>query len=92
MPVISRTIASMTGRAVSIRWGRTYLSKSIPFSAGNDWTRCCSATVNTPRRWTHEEIAEQVGANVLRSPAHVVLLKATDSFADGGFDFSLGFS
>ena len=38
----------------------------------------------------HEEIAEQVGVNVLGSPAHVVLLEATDSFANGGFDFSLG--
>ena len=38
-----------------------------------------------------EEIAEQVGVNVLRSPAHIVLLKATNSFTNGGFDFSLGF-
>ena len=38
----------------------------------------------------HEEIAEQVGINVLGPPAHVVLLKATDSFTNGGLDFSLG--
>ena len=39
----------------------------------------------------HEEIAEQVGVNVLGAPAHVVLLKATNSFTNGGFDFSLCF-
>ena len=39
----------------------------------------------------HEEIAEQMGANVLRSPAHVVLLEAANTFTNGGFDFSLGF-
>jgi hypothetical protein len=38
----------------------------------------------------HQEIAEEVGVDVLRSPAHVVLLEATDSLADGGFDLSLG--
>ena len=38
----------------------------------------------------HEEITEQVGANVLRSSAHVILFEATNSFTNGGFDFSLG--
>jgi hypothetical protein len=37
----------------------------------------------------HEEILEQVGLNVLGSPAHVILFEATDPRADGGFDFSL---
>jgi hypothetical protein len=37
----------------------------------------------------HEEIAEQMGANVLRSPAHVVLLEAANAFTNCGFDFSL---
>jgi hypothetical protein len=36
----------------------------------------------------HEEITEQVGVDVLGTPAHVVLLEATDSFANGGFEFS----
>jgi hypothetical protein len=48
MPVTSWTIASRSGRAVSSRWVRTCLSKSLPFSAGNDLTRCCSAAVRTP--------------------------------------------
>jgi hypothetical protein len=39
----------------------------------------------------HEEIAEQVGVNVLGASAHVVLLEATHSFTNGGFNFSLGF-
>ncbi len=51
-PVTSWTIASRTGRAVSIRWVRTCLSRSLPFSAGNDLTSCCSAAVKTPRRRT----------------------------------------
>ena len=39
----------------------------------------------------HEQIADQVGVDVLGSPAHVFLLEAADPFADGGFDFSLRF-
>ena len=39
---------------------------------------------------THDqEIAEQVGVNVLGAPTHVILLEATDSFTNGGFDLSL---
>ena len=36
----------------------------------------------------HEEIIEQVGVNALGTPAHVVPLKATNSFTNGGFEFS----
>ena len=36
----------------------------------------------------HEEIAQQMGVNVLRAPAHVVLLKTTDSLRNSGFHFS----
>ncbi len=39
----------------------------------------------------HEQIAGQMGVNVLRPPAHILLLEATDAFADSGFDFTLGF-
>jgi len=39
----------------------------------------------------YEEIAEQVGVNVLWPSAHVLLLKMTNALADGGLDFSLGF-
>ena len=89
-PVTFSTIASRTGRAVSIRWVRTCFSKSRPFSAGSDLTKCCSAAVKTPWRRTTRKIPEQVGVDVLGAPAHVILLEATDSLADGSFDLSLG--
>jgi hypothetical protein len=34
----------------------------------------------------HQEVAEQVGADVLGPPAHVFLFEAAHPFADGGFD------
>ena len=37
-----------------------------------------------------EEMAEQVGVNVLGTTAHIVLLEARDSLTNGGFDFSHG--
>ena len=39
----------------------------------------------------HQNIIDQVGANVLGTAAHVVLLKAANPFTDGGFDFTLCF-
>lgn len=39
----------------------------------------------------HEEAADQVGADVFGTAAHVFLLEAAHSFADGGFDLALGF-
>ena len=38
-----------------------------------------------------EEIAEQVGVDVIGASAHVIVLEATDCFADGGLDLSVGF-
>jgi hypothetical protein len=38
-----------------------------------------------------DNVVDQVGANVLGTPAHVFLTKATDPFGDGRFDFSLRF-
>jgi hypothetical protein len=43
-----------------------------------------------PMKANDEEIAKQVGVDVLGTPTHVILLEATDSLADGGFDLSLG--
>jgi hypothetical protein len=37
----------------------------------------------------HEQVAEQMGVDVLGSPAHEILLEATDSVANRGFDFTL---
>jgi hypothetical protein len=39
----------------------------------------------------HKHIADQVRANILGSAAHVVLLEASDSLANSGFNFALGF-
>jgi hypothetical protein len=39
----------------------------------------------------HEQVADEMGADILGSPAHLVLLKVADAFADSGFDFTLGF-
>jgi hypothetical protein len=39
----------------------------------------------------HQQVADQVGMDVLGPPAHIVLFEAADPFADCGFDFSLGF-
>src|SRR5260370_30174071 len=38
-----------------------------------------------------EEVVDQVRVDVLGSPAHVILLKATASFANGGFNLPLSF-
>ena len=77
------------GGAVSIKWDRTSLSRSLPFADGSDLTRCFSAAVNTPSRRTTMKISEQVGMNVLGAAAHVILLETSDPLADGGFDLSL---
>jgi hypothetical protein len=37
----------------------------------------------------HEQIADQVSVNILGTSAHVILFEMRDSFAHGGFDFSL---
>jgi len=38
----------------------------------------------------HEKVPDQVGVDILGPAAHVLLLKATEPVADGGFDFSSG--
>jgi len=47
-PAASWIKTSMVGRAVSIRWVRTCLSRSRPFSPERALTSCCSAAVRTP--------------------------------------------
>ena len=41
------------------------------------------------RESDHEKIANQVGVDSLRPPAHVVLFELADSFANGCFNFTL---
>ena len=87
-PVTSWTIASRTGRAVSIRWVRTCLSKSRPFLGRKRLDQLLFGRGQNPLEADDEEITEQVGVNVLGTPAHIVLLKATNSFANSSFEFS----
>ena len=47
--------------------------------------------VLTAQEADYEEVAEQVGMDVLGSPAHVLLLEAAHAVANGGLDFSLRF-
>ena len=42
-----------------------------------------------PPEADHEQIADQMGVNILGSPAHILLFETADPFADGGFDFAL---
>ena len=91
MPVTSLIIASKSGRAVSSRWVRTCLSKSLPFSAGQRLDQMLLGRGQDALQADHEEIIDQVGANVLGPASHIFLLEARDPFADGGFDFALGF-
>ena len=37
----------------------------------------------------HDQIVDQVGVDVLWSTSHIILFKATDAFANRGFDFPL---
>ena len=79
----------MTGRAVSTRWIRTCLSKSLPFSAGSDRDQLLFCHGQDPFESDDEKIADQIGVNILGPATHVLLFEARDSFAHGGFDFSL---
>ncbi len=81
----------MTGRAVSIRWVRTCLSRSLPFSAAMRLDQLLFSRGQHALEADHEEITDQVGVNVPGPPAHVLLFKASDDFANGGFDLALGF-
>ena len=89
-PVIPWTRACISGFAVSIRWVRTCLSKSLPFSDGQFGKLLLGGRQQALQ--THDdEIADQVGVNLFGTPSPIFLFKSTDSIADGGLDLSLGF-
>ena len=88
-PVTSSTIASMRGRAVSIRWVRTCLSRSRPFSAGKRLDEMLLGGRQNTAQADQHEITEQITVNVLGTATHVILLKATHAFANGRFNFTL---
>ena len=75
-PVTFSTMASMMGRAVSIKWVRTCFSKSRPFLGGKRLDQVLLGGGQDPLQADDEEIAEQVGVDVLGASPHVILLEA----------------
>ena len=89
-PVTSAIMASITGRAVSIKWVRTCLSRSLPFSEGS-FDQLLFGGRQHAVQTDYEQIAPQVSTDALRSAPHVILLEAIDPFTDDRLDFSLRF-
>ena len=87
--MISWTIAWMSGFAVSIRWD-PYLLEQVSPLFGREFGELLFGGCQQTLEPDDDEIAEQVGVNVLGASAPVFLLEATDPFADRGLDFSLG--
>jgi hypothetical protein len=93
-PATSCTMASKTGRAVSISWVRTCLSRSQqvpPLVRGERLDQLLFGRGQDALEADDEQITDQVGVDVLGAAAHVFLFKARDPFADGRFDFALCF-
>ena len=59
-PVTSSIIASKRGRTVSIRWVRTCLSRSLPFSAGSDSDEMLFSCGQNANQADYQQIADQV--------------------------------
>ena len=74
-PVISWTIASMTGRAVSIRCVRTCLSRSRAFFGRQGLHQLLLGRGQDPLQANHQAIAKQVCMNRFRASAHVRLAR-----------------
>ena len=90
-PVISWISASMTGRGRFDQM-RSYLFEKVPSLLGRKrLDQVLFGGCQNALEPDNEEISDQVSVNVLGSPPHVFLLKATDPFADSGLNFSLGF-
>ena len=70
---------------------RSYLLEQIPPLLGREFGKLLLGGRQQTLEPDDDEIAEKVGVNVLGASASVFLLKATDPFADGGLDLSLGF-
>ena len=87
-PMISWTIASMIGRAVSINWILTCFDEIPPLLGLERLDQMLFGRGQNPLEPDHEQIADQVGVDVLGAAAHVLLLKAAHALADGGFNFS----
>jgi hypothetical protein len=68
-----------------------YLLEQVPPFLGREFGKLLFGGCQQTLEPDDDEIAEQVGVNVLGASAPVFLLKATDLFADGGLDLSLSF-
>ena len=78
IPVISWTIASIIGRAVSINWVLTCFSRFPALFARKRLDQVLFGRGQYALEAHHEQITDQMGLNVLGAPAHEFLFKATD--------------
>src|SRR5580700_7090026 len=68
-----------------------YSLEQVPPLLGRDFGKLLFGGRQQALEPDDDEIAEQVGMNVLRASAPVFLLKAPDPFANGGFNLALSF-
>src|SRR5713226_7900722 len=71
--------------------GANLFEQVSPFLGGERFDQVLLGGGQNTLKADHQEVAEQVRVDVFGSPAHVILLKATDSLANGSFDFALSF-
>ena len=87
-PVTSWIIASMTGPSRFDQMG-PYLFEQVPPIRGRDrLDQLLFSHGQHALEADHKEITDQVGVNVPGSTAHVLQLKASHEFANGGFDLA----
>ena len=71
---------------------RSYLFEQVPALLGREGhDHLLFGRGQDALKTDHEEITDQMGANVPGPPAEVVVMKASDEFANGGFDLTEGF-
>src|ERR1700733_1857232 len=74
---------------LGVKRGPSLLEQRSPLLGGNRSCQLLFGGGQGPPKTDHKEITDQMGADVLWPPAHVLLHNTTDSFADGGFDLIL---
>jgi hypothetical protein len=88
-PVTSLIIASMSGRAVSIKCVRTLFEEVPPFLGRQSLDEVLFGRGQDASEADHQQVADQVRADVLWTTAHIVVFETDDPGAHGGFDLSL---
>jgi hypothetical protein len=71
--------------------GPNLFEQVSPFLGGERFDQVLFGGRQNTLKADHQEDVDQVRVDVLGSPAHVILFKATDSFANRGFNLSLSF-